>query len=158
MTWRVVSKRSVRNLQFGLLLVSTIWGLDYLLPPTENGNVLTFFEAKSYLPIHTWGQIMVSAGIMGLVCEGFLARNEYRYRKLWVGSWIAHTLFGGIFIALSLGSFLATVINNEGWYGFRTPALWCFIALAHWSFARRLERPVPPVKFDISESVETSDA
>lgn len=159
MTWRMVSKRSIRNIQFGLLVVSTIWGLDYLLPPNEDGKVLNFIEKHAFLPLPVWGGIMVFAGILGIVCEFFLARSEKKYWRLWVGSWFAHVLFASIYFMLAYGSFISAPLATEGWAGFSTPVAWAFIALLHTAYARRLDKPVdvsnvefPPKADDVQRS------
>ncbi|AHZ95397.1 hypothetical protein PBI_DAMIEN_36 [Mycobacterium phage Damien] len=142
MTWRVVSRRSIRNIQFGLLFISTIWGLDYLLPPTESGKVLNFVETHSYWPLNVWGGIMVLAGVVGIICEILLGRSENRYWRFWLGSWLSHVLFASIFIALAYGAFISAPLATEGWAGFRTPFAWAFFAVMHTAYARRLDKPV----------------
>lgn len=153
MTWRMVSKRSIRNIQFGLLLVSAIWGLDYLLPPTEPGVVTEYIEQKAFFSVQTWGSVMLVAGLVGLTCECFLARDKVRFRKLWVGSWAAHAIFAATFLMLAVGSFFATVIVREGWAGFRTPALWILIAAMHAAYARKLDNPVPRPIIGLNKNV-----
>lgn len=138
MTWRTVNARTLRTIQFGLLGMSTIWGLDYLLPPPDPSHILNYIEQHSILSLEVWGAIMVALGVLGLGSE-LLCK---RYRQLWIGVWIAHTLFVGIFIALSFGSFVGITIGNEGISGFRTPFTWLFIGGLHIVFAQRPE-PFP---------------
>lgn len=155
----MVSKRSVRNIQFALLIVSTGWGFDYLLPPTESGQILNYIENRSVWPLPIWGGIMVFFGGVGLVCEVFLSKDEIKYRKLWAGSWIAHAIFASVFITLAYGAFVSAPLANEGWAGWRTPVMWGFIAILHTAFARRLDEPVEisdvefPPKVDLDDDV-----
>lgn len=141
MTWRRVaaSPRSVRNIQFGLLLACGLWGLDYALPPTEPGAVLSVVEQKALLPLWAWGVIMTSFSVIGGVCELLLNRDPRRWRHLWIGSFAAHAVFAAIFTMLAAGSLVGVVLTNEGWYGFRTPVLWALVAGINSAFARRID-------------------
>lgn len=143
MTWRKVaeSPRSVRNIQFGLLIASGLWGLDYALPPTEPGAVLTVVEQKALLPLWVWGTIMALVSVIGTVCELLLNRDSRRWRHLWIGSFFTHATFAAIFAMLAAGSFIGVVLTNEGWYGFRTPVLWALVAGINSAFARRIDGP-----------------
>lgn len=139
MPWRSGNPRALQSVQFALLVMSTIWGLDYLVPPPDPNEVLNYIERHSLLSLPVWGGVMVALGLIGIVSEILI---KFYDRRFWFGVWFVHYLFAGLFGALSIGSAAGVLLENEGLYGFRAPFTWLFIAGTHLAFAQRLQ-PLP---------------
>lgn len=146
MTWRQVDEFFARRIQLATFLTAIWFGLDYFFTPEGSSELLTVVE-RGAVPLWVWGAIITTAGVAGLVVEWRILGNDHplvftdkRWRWGWVSN-IAHIVLFATFLVLS-GSITLEIAHRgmmgDGWYGWRTPAMWCLFVYANSQYIRRL--------------------
>ena len=94
-----------------------------------------------------WGAVIAVAGVAGFLVEWRILGNDHplvftdrRWRWGWVSN-IAHIVLFAAFLTLA-GSITLEIVNRglmgDGWYGWRTPAMWLLFAYVNSQYIRRL--------------------
>lgn len=134
MTYRYVKSNALRLGQFVLLGEAVVRGISYMVTPP--GVVITMDAAEQSLPIVVWGIIFVLFGLLGLVCESWIAYRKNVSERWYQGPDIAHAVLGIMFLVLMFSS-ADGVISRSPFYGFYSPYDMFLFAVGHWVFASR---------------------
>jgi len=134
-TWRLVRADALQFVQLYLLAAAVVRGVDYMLTPPGSSVLLN--TAEQAMPLWVWACAFMLCGVLGLVGEWWMHFGISPLR--WLGSYTAHSALTGLYVAVGTGA-LIDVLARAPMHGFRTPAEWFAIALAHAMFVRRRER------------------
>jgi hypothetical protein len=139
--WRRTPLRTAHT-QFAVLLTSFFWGLSCLVPsmPGAQQALYEHLIIYRYVPIFTWGTIMLLAVAMAVAGEQVLVRTHRRGQK--VGWWLSgtgHTVLFFVYGIFAIAALVGGIAKAPTWEAAMAavsrPMLWGLLSYLHLTYS-----------------------